>query len=314
MNLQSIRIFLAIVREGSISGAARQLHFTQPTVSEYLNNLEKELGVQLFYRERGSRKVTLTQAGTDFLPLAHKWISLEEQVTEYKNAQQHKVFRLAASAAAHEYMVTHVVQKLMRRVPHTEIRLINMESREIYSAIDYKNFDAAFFFGKGPERARIIKTPLFSEKRVILCPADTPLPERTLFPQELDPSFEIVYASNLNHKGIIGWKAKYCTEPKTPYFVSSVLRIVYSYMTDPRCWALVPISVALQQVEHNPGRLTIRDVEPAPPQRDCILMSVKAYPDTEVIQRLLECCNEYIDERPYLEKKLILPENNGVSQ
>ena len=65
MNLQSIRIFLAIVRQGSISGAARQLHFTQPTVSEYLNNLEKELGVQLFYRERGSRKVTLTQAGTN---------------------------------------------------------------------------------------------------------------------------------------------------------------------------------------------------------------------------------------------------------
>ena len=60
MNKQSIDIFLSIVREGSISGAAQKLHFSQPTVAEYLIQLEKALGVRLVMREHSSRHVRLT--------------------------------------------------------------------------------------------------------------------------------------------------------------------------------------------------------------------------------------------------------------
>lgn len=61
MDVKDMRYFLAIVEEGSINAAARQLHIAQPPLSRQMKQLEEELGVQLF--ERGKRKVQLTPAG-----------------------------------------------------------------------------------------------------------------------------------------------------------------------------------------------------------------------------------------------------------
>ncbi len=58
---KSIKIFLAIAREESISGAATFLHITQPTLSRQIMELEEELGVKLLVR--GNRKITLTNEG-----------------------------------------------------------------------------------------------------------------------------------------------------------------------------------------------------------------------------------------------------------
>lgn len=61
MELRVLRYFLAVVREGSISGAARVLHVTQPTLSRQLQDLEEELGQKLLIR--GSHNVSLTAEG-----------------------------------------------------------------------------------------------------------------------------------------------------------------------------------------------------------------------------------------------------------
>ena len=47
---QTAGIFRAIVDEGTISGAARTLHMTQPPLSYQMKMLEEELQVQLFIR------------------------------------------------------------------------------------------------------------------------------------------------------------------------------------------------------------------------------------------------------------------------
>ena len=54
-------MFHAIAREGSISGAARQLEVAPPSVSQALKSLESELGLPLFTRT--TRRVELTEAG-----------------------------------------------------------------------------------------------------------------------------------------------------------------------------------------------------------------------------------------------------------
>lgn len=72
MNWQAIgfdwnqaRSFLATAREGSLSGAARALQTTQPTVGRHIDALEAELQVVLF--DRGRRGLTLTSAGREVL-------------------------------------------------------------------------------------------------------------------------------------------------------------------------------------------------------------------------------------------------------
>ena len=61
MELKQLEYFRAIVDAGTISGAARDLHMTQPPLSYQMKMLEEELQVPLFLR--GTKKITLTEAG-----------------------------------------------------------------------------------------------------------------------------------------------------------------------------------------------------------------------------------------------------------
>lgn len=62
------RSFLAVVAEGSLSGAARTLGLTQPTLGRQIATLEKALGVALFVR--GQQGLTATSAALDLVPHA----------------------------------------------------------------------------------------------------------------------------------------------------------------------------------------------------------------------------------------------------
>ena len=50
MDERRLRYFLAIVEEGSVTAAARELHIAQPSLSQALRSLENELGAELFLR------------------------------------------------------------------------------------------------------------------------------------------------------------------------------------------------------------------------------------------------------------------------
>ena len=301
MNKQSIEIFLAVFREGSISGAARKLHFSQPTVSEYLTNLEKELGVRLVMRERGARVARLTPSGEAFLPLALRWQELHQQVEQYKVAQQQKTFRLAASLSAHDYVVSHIVHKLIEKCPELELRLNKVEMNEMSDAVEAGTFDAAFYFGARRPHPKVHTQILWQEERYVICPADTALPDRILTPADLDPSFEVIHHSFGRNPHVLAWRNENFPKGGKPYLRVSSVMGVYNYLTDPRCWALIPASVVLLAIEQNPGRFTYRRLQPPPPARAFTLLISKAYPDTEVIRAFMECCQEYIAERPYLE-------------
>lgn len=58
MNWDDLRIFLAITRTGSISGAARKLDVQHSTVSRRLQQLEKKLAVRLFDKKRSGYEIT----------------------------------------------------------------------------------------------------------------------------------------------------------------------------------------------------------------------------------------------------------------
>ena len=58
---REIRQFIAVVESKSINSASQRLNVSQPSVSKTLQNLEYELGVQLF--ERSIRGVNLTAEG-----------------------------------------------------------------------------------------------------------------------------------------------------------------------------------------------------------------------------------------------------------
>ena len=77
MEIRVLKYFLAVAREGSITGAANSLHLTQPTLTRQLQDLEKELKQKLLVR--GKYKVTLTPEGMILRKRAEEIIDLVEK-------------------------------------------------------------------------------------------------------------------------------------------------------------------------------------------------------------------------------------------
>ena len=301
MNHQNIQIFLTVVKHNSISAAAKVLNYTQPTVSEYINQLEKQLGVRLFVRKRGVRQLVLTPAGEAFLPLAQRQMELDEAVERYISAQKQKIFRLAASSSAHEYIVSHIVQRLMQKNPGVEIRLISKEMREIPSAIETHSFDAAIYFGAPVESTMIEHVPFFREERYILCLKDTSLPDRILTIEDLDPQKEVMYLTSSKKSGFAEWRRQNFPESMGSMVRTDSVFALKNYLTSKDAWAVIPASVAYYIMSQQNDWFSLRQVTPQPPDRKCSLLITRTYPHEEIMKSFLQCCSEYVEEHPYLQ-------------
>jgi DNA-binding transcriptional LysR family regulator len=77
MDIDQARTFLAIAAHGTFLEAARRLHVTQSTVSARIQNLEADLGVPLFVRNRAG--ASLTPAGRRFIQHAKTLVLTVEQ-------------------------------------------------------------------------------------------------------------------------------------------------------------------------------------------------------------------------------------------
>src|SRR5262245_57692004 len=77
MNLQQVRYFLAVVREGNFTRAAKKCGVSQPSLSNGIARLEAAIGGDLLIR---SSPVRPTDLGTTLFPLLIGMAKLEQRV------------------------------------------------------------------------------------------------------------------------------------------------------------------------------------------------------------------------------------------
>lgn len=96
MTLTQLNYIITIARTRSINRAAEQLYVSQPSLTSAIKELEKELGITLFYRS--GRGVTLTGDGEEFLQYARQLYGQYETILEkYKeNGTLKKKFGVSA--------------------------------------------------------------------------------------------------------------------------------------------------------------------------------------------------------------------------
>ncbi|MBT9688355.1 LysR family transcriptional regulator, partial [Fusicatenibacter saccharivorans] len=116
MELRQLEYFRAIVDAGTISGAARVLHMTQPPLSYQIKMLEEELQVPLLIR--GTKKITLTEAGKTLYEQAGTLLMLADLT-------RREVVKSSQSATLHIGMTPSTVSLLAdyllrfsRKYPH----------------------------------------------------------------------------------------------------------------------------------------------------------------------------------------------------
>lgn len=78
MNLKQLRYVLVLSQEGSFSRAAETLNITQPSLSQYIKKIEREIGMPLFDRSGGD--VRLTDAGWVYIEAGRKILDIEHQM------------------------------------------------------------------------------------------------------------------------------------------------------------------------------------------------------------------------------------------
>ncbi len=145
MELRSLRYFVAVAETLHFSRAAERLHIAQPPLSQQIQRLEKEMGVQLF--ERTKRSVRLTAAGEVFLQEAYRTLAQAEYaVHAAQQAERGEIGRLAlgfVGSSAYGVLPA-MIQAFRERFPHVELILREWTTVEQVQALHKEEIQIGF--------------------------------------------------------------------------------------------------------------------------------------------------------------------------
>lgn len=120
-----VRGFLATVEEGSLSGGARALGVTQPTLSRQVTALEQSLGVTLF--ERGHRSTELTAAGLELVDHVRAMYEAATHISLTASGQSQTIeghVKLTCTNNVATYHLPPILKRLRVKAPDIEIELV----------------------------------------------------------------------------------------------------------------------------------------------------------------------------------------------
>lgn len=101
MTLQQLRYVTAVAETGTISGAAKALFISQPSLTAAIQELEKEMGITIFLRT--NRGVVLSREGDEFLGYARQVLMQAELLEERYGAQSSHRQQFAVSAQHYNF-------------------------------------------------------------------------------------------------------------------------------------------------------------------------------------------------------------------
>jgi molybdate transport repressor ModE-like protein len=147
LDVSRLRVLVAIARTGSVTAAAKQLHYSQPSVSHHLARLEAETGAQLV--RRVGRGIRLTEAGRTLAERGAEILgrldAAEAELSAHVGLSQGRV-RLAAFPSALGTFVPRAAALLATRHPGLRVSLSEAEPPEAIRMLRAGYVDVAVIF------------------------------------------------------------------------------------------------------------------------------------------------------------------------
>lgn len=144
MELRVLKYFLEIAKNGNMTRAAEILHVVQPTLSKQIQDLEDELGKQLFIRSR--KGLTLTEEGAILQERAAEIVALANKtLDEFKSFDEiigGDIHIGCAEADGFKYFVR-IMQELQKKYPRVRFNLYSSDSESTTDKLDRGILDFA---------------------------------------------------------------------------------------------------------------------------------------------------------------------------
>ncbi|MGF1718459.1 LysR family transcriptional regulator [Vibrio kyushuensis] len=176
MNLRQLEIFYAIMQAGTISGAAKNLHVSQPNVTRVLSHTEMQLGFQLFDRVKG--RLVPTQEAKTLLPEAER---IYQQLGQFRSLTN-KVkkgnlhLRVGAPPVLASALLSPIISALCDD-KNLSVELSTANRDELCQSLLKNELDVAVCFGDDAPagvnherlltRCMVTLTPMAQEKKTI---------------------------------------------------------------------------------------------------------------------------------------------------
>jgi DNA-binding transcriptional LysR family regulator len=211
MELRYLRYFVAAADELSFTGAAAKLHLTQPSLTRQIRNLEAELCVELFSREK--KRISLTAQGEFFLERTRRLLA---QSASDVDAVRRRVsgtasLRVGYAADLHYDLLPGALSDLRRIWPEVALNLFDLTISEQLLAFQKDKLDLSFVReAKLPAGARLQREQIHDCDVVVVIPeTDTPADTRPMPLAELKEQPFVVLSEEL-YPGVRGWLKRVC--------------------------------------------------------------------------------------------------------
>ncbi|MCY8918694.1 LysR family transcriptional regulator [Bacillus atrophaeus] len=144
MDIRQLRYFVTIAQEQKITSAAKKLHMAQPPLSRQLKQLEEELGVILFDRNK-KKQMTLTYEGTVFLKRAKDILNkFEDAVIEVQELKEEVAGTLAVGSTIYcAALMLEKVTQIKEAYPHLTFNIWENEPVMLLELLESRQIDAA---------------------------------------------------------------------------------------------------------------------------------------------------------------------------
>lgn len=172
MDIRQIETFVEVVRLESFSKAAEKLFITQPTVSNHITALEKEVGSELI--DRSGRLFRITPTGQILYEHAEKIIdqinNAKYEIDAYDQGLQGKI-SILSSSIPREYILPDLIKSFLEEHPKISFSLQGSDSKEaIKKILTYENDFA--IVGKMNDNPKLDFVKLVKDSSVLIVPND----------------------------------------------------------------------------------------------------------------------------------------------
>lgn len=178
--MRDLRYFVAVAEELHFTRAAERLYVSQPALSKQIRALERQLGAELFRRDR--QTVTLTPAGTALLPYAERMLALwaegSSALAEVSAAERSTLVVGMSTSPGRGGLLPAIRSRFTAARPEAVVRLRQVSWDDPTAGLADGGADVAFVWLPLPDAERYDWTVVAEEPRLVALPDAHPLAAR----------------------------------------------------------------------------------------------------------------------------------------